>query len=66
MLLPVAGVAVGATQIVRGVAATPNAIQQERKGMHWDQQTREWIEQPGLAILIDDEVSTTLWVLQSA
>ena len=60
MLLPVAGVAVGATQIVRGVANTPNAIQQERKGMHWDQHTREWIEQPGLAILIDDEVSLAL------
>lgn len=56
MLLPVAGVAVGATQIVRGVANTPNALQQERQGKHWDMQTREWIENPGVALLIDDEV----------
>lgn len=57
VLLPVAGVAVGATQIVRGVANTPNALQQERQGKHWDMQTREWIENPGVALLIDDEVT---------
>lgn len=57
MLLPVAGVAVGATQIVRGIANTPESIQQERKGLHWDMQKREWIENPGVALLIDDEVS---------
>ena len=33
VVLPAVGVAVGATQIVRGVANTPNAIKQVRKAL---------------------------------
>ena len=35
-VLPVVGLGVGVTQVVRGVANTPEAIKQTKKGMHWD------------------------------
>lgn len=35
--LPVVGVGVGVTQIVRGVANTPEAIREQQKGKTWDQ-----------------------------
>lgn len=57
VFLPIAGVAVGATQVVRGVAATPHAIQQEQRGKQWDLRLREWIDEPGSAVAIDDEVT---------
>jgi hypothetical protein len=34
--LPVVGVGVGVTQIVRGVANTPEAIREQQRGKHWD------------------------------
>ena len=35
--LPVVGVGVGVTQIVRGVANTPEALMEQHKGKSWDQ-----------------------------
>lgn len=35
--LPVVGVGIGVTQIVRGVANTPEAIREQQKGKSWDQ-----------------------------
>ncbi len=56
VILPVIGVAVGVTQIVRGVANTPDGIRQKQAGKHWDMATHSWVENPGQAITIDDEV----------
>ena len=54
--LPVAGVAVGATQLARGIANTPNAVRQKVRGKFWDQNRREWVdEDPKLAIQIESE-----------
>ena len=35
-VLPVVGVGVGLTQMVRGVANTPEAIRETQRGKHWD------------------------------
>ncbi len=35
-VLPVMGVGVGVTQMVRGVANTPEAIREAQRGKHWD------------------------------
>jgi len=40
--LPVVGVSVGAVQIVRGVANTPEAVQAAFEGKSWDKKTRSW------------------------
>ena len=40
--LPVVGVSVGAVQIVRGVANTPEAVQAAFDGKSWDKKTRSW------------------------
>ena len=37
VILPVAGVAVGGFQVVRGAANTPLALKQAAQGKHWDQ-----------------------------
>ncbi|KAH7622760.1 hypothetical protein Ndes2526B_g03599 [Nannochloris sp. 'desiccata'] len=54
VLLPATGVAVGAVQVVRGFANTPEAIKENRRGNHWDKDTRAWVEDPGTALIIDD------------
>jgi hypothetical protein len=43
VILPVAGAVVGCVQLVRGVAATPEAIAQRSQGKIWDEETREWV-----------------------
>lgn len=53
VLLPVTGVAVGAAQVVRGCANTPEALKQASAGKHWDEDTRSWIDPPGLALTLD-------------
>lgn len=53
VVLPVTGVAVGAAQVVRGAANTPEALKQSSAGKHWDEDTRSWIEPPGLALTVD-------------
>jgi curved DNA-binding protein CbpA len=60
VLLPATGVAVGAVQVVRGIANTPEAIKENSKGKHWDKRTREWIDDPGTALIIDDGTSAHL------
>ena len=40
--LPVTGVAVGAFQIYRGLANTPEAARSARQGMIWDEDSRSW------------------------
>ena len=35
-VLPVVGVGIGVTQMVRGVANTPEAIREGQRGKHWD------------------------------
>lgn len=54
VLLPATGVAVGAVQVVRGIVNTPEAIQENQKGKHWNKQTRTWVDDPGTALIIDD------------
>jgi len=54
VLLPVAGVAVGVTQAVRGVAAQPSAISEAAAGKQWDQGMRRWIADPGSALTLED------------
>jgi curved DNA-binding protein CbpA len=54
VLLPATGVAVGAVQVVRGIANTPEAIKENSKGKHWDKGTRAWVDDPGTALIIDD------------
>ncbi|KAK9815321.1 hypothetical protein WJX72_001695 [[Myrmecia] bisecta] len=56
VLLPVTGVAVGATQVVRGIANTPEAIRESSKGRFWDEDAREWTDQPTLALAVDNGV----------
>ncbi|KAL4451590.1 hypothetical protein ABPG75_007252 [Micractinium tetrahymenae] len=53
VVLPVTGVAVGAAQVVRGAANTPEALKQASAGKHWDEDSRAWIEPPGLALTLD-------------
>ncbi|EEH54511.1 uncharacterized protein MICPUCDRAFT_34846 [Micromonas pusilla CCMP1545] len=43
VVLPVVGVGVGATQIVRGIANTPEAIAEANAGKRWNRRTREWV-----------------------
>lgn len=54
VLLPVTGVAIGATQVVRGIANTPQAVREGSKGSHWDKKQRKWVTDPGTALIIDD------------
>jgi hypothetical protein len=42
VVLPVTGVAVGAAQVVRGIAAQPGAMKEAAKGKHWDQASHLW------------------------
>lgn len=44
VVLPVAGVATGVAQVVRGVANTPEAIRSRSQGATWDDTTRTWVE----------------------
>ncbi|EIE18163.1 DnaJ-domain-containing protein [Coccomyxa subellipsoidea C-169] len=48
-VLPVMGVGVGVTQMVRGVANTPEAIREAQRGKHWDTVRC-------LALVTDDEI----------
>jgi curved DNA-binding protein CbpA len=57
VLLPATGVAVGAVQVVRGIANTPEAIKESSRGKHWDKKSRAWVNNPGTALIIDDGVS---------
>lgn len=52
--LPVAGVVVGTTQVVRGVANTPGAVKSKAQGKFWDKEKREWtVNDPKLQIVAD-------------
>lgn len=53
VLLPVAGLGIGVTQVVRGAVNTPEAIREVNKGRLWDQDHREWIDRPTLAMVMD-------------
>ncbi|CAL8463305.1 g2839 [Coccomyxa elongata] len=55
-VLPVVGVGVGLTQMVRGVANTPEAIRETQRGKQWDTEARMWVDQPGSALVTDDEI----------
>lgn len=55
VVLPVAGVAVGVTQVVRGVAAQPAAITEQAAGKQWDQRMRQWVADPGTAVALQDD-----------
>ncbi|KAK9917625.1 hypothetical protein WJX75_006600 [Coccomyxa subellipsoidea] len=55
-VLPVVGVGIGVTQMVRGVANTPEAIREGQRGKHWDTDSRVWVDQPGSALVTDDEI----------
>jgi hypothetical protein len=52
--LPVIGITVGTAQIVRGAVAQPSALTQEAAGKQWDLRMREWINNPGSALTLDD------------
>ena len=53
VLLPAAGVVVGTTQVVRGIANTPEAIKEGGRGKTWDKATRTWIEDAGTTLIVD-------------
>lgn len=55
VLLPATGVAVGAAQLVRGAVNTPEALKQSKGGRVWDEDSRAWIEPPGLALTVDGD-----------
>ena len=44
-VLPTVGVAVGATQVVRGIINTPEAIAEANAGKRWNNRTREWVQE---------------------
>ena len=58
VLLPVTGVAVGAAQVVRGAANTPEAVKQAASGKQWDESTRTWIDPPGWALVPDSDINS--------
>ena len=60
VLLPATGVVVGAAQVFRGIANTPEAIREQQKGKQWDKKTRTWIDDPGTALIIDDGMNDHL------
>lgn len=55
-VLPVVGVAIGATQIVRGVYNTPEAIVETTRGRYWDQSKREWVDEEPLPLVTEEQV----------
>lgn len=57
VVLPIAGVTVGAVQVVRGIVNQPHAIAESSKGKVWDQEQRVWIESPGTALAVYDETA---------
>jgi hypothetical protein len=54
VLLPVTGVAVGATQVVRGIANTPEAVREEARGRRWDSEQRRWVSWNGTEVMVAD------------
>eukprot|EP00891_Asterochloris_glomerata_P009342 jgi/Astpho2/9342/Aster-07279 len=56
VILPVTGVGVGLVQACRGIFNTPEALREQSKGRFWDQSTRSWLDQPSLALTLDDNV----------
>ena len=64
VILPVTGVAVGAAQVVRGLANQPEAMRETARGHHWDEQQRRWVEEPGTALAVDDGTADHLRRLQ--
>ncbi|KAK9826317.1 hypothetical protein WJX74_008417 [Apatococcus lobatus] len=55
VLLPVTGLVIGSIQIGRGIINQPEAIREARKGKFWDLEKRQWVDQPTLALVVDDE-----------
>ena len=51
VVLPVTGVAVGATQMLRGVVNTPEAIYETTRGRYWDHLERQWVDEPPMHIV---------------
>lgn len=57
VLLPVTGVAVGAAQVVRGIANTPEAVREGSSGKQWDEAQRQWINAPDTALIVNDNTN---------
>ncbi|GMH45279.1 hypothetical protein BSKO_13236 [Bryopsis sp. KO-2023] len=55
-VLPVVGVAVGATQIVRGVYNTPEALVEVTRGKYWDNLKREWVDDPPMHLATEEQI----------
>lgn len=55
-VLPVVGVAIGATQIVRGVCNTPEAIVETTRGRYWDESKREWVDEQPLPLATEEQI----------
>lgn len=53
-VLPVVGVAVGTTQIVRGVVNTPESIVETARGKFWDQSKREWVDEEPMPLILNE------------
>lgn len=60
VLLPVTGVAVGATQVVRGIANTPEAVREEARGRRWDSEQRRWVSWNGTEVMVADPTAAPL------
>jgi curved DNA-binding protein CbpA len=60
VILPATGIAVGIAQVGRGIANTPQAVRERAKGRHWDRQQRQWVDNPGSALAVDDGAAAHL------
>ena len=60
VILPATGVAVGVTQLSRGIINTPEAIRERSKGSTWDKKLRKWLPKTeGTLALRNDRSSDT-------
>jgi len=57
--LPLAGAGVAITQVVRGVAAAPEAARAEASGMVWDKRSRLWVDPSNLPVAISNSNSAS-------
>lgn len=54
-VLPVVGVAVGMSQLARGIYNTPTAMYERSRGRYWDASQREWVDEPPQPLVVQEE-----------
>lgn len=58
-VLPVVGVAVGMSQLARGIYNTPTAMYERTRGRFWDPSQREWVDEPPQPLVVQEENTPT-------